>query len=75
MAREGLFVLEPKIRVDRALLQRLARIAGRAGYSSTEEYVRHLLEKAVADAEATDPDAAESEEDVRKRLQGLGYID
>ena len=68
-------MFEPKIRVDRALYRRLTRVAERAGYSSVEEFILHLLEKAAGDAEAGDPDSAESEEDVRKRLQGLGYID
>jgi hypothetical protein len=65
-------VFQPKIKIERALYERLMRVADSAGYSSVDEFVLHLLEKAAADGEAGD---AESEEAVRKRLQGLGYID
>ncbi len=60
----------PKIKLDRDLYQRLARCAEAAGYSSTEEFIRHALEKAAAVLEQ-----AETEEEIRKRLQGLGYLD
>jgi len=40
-----------------------------AGYSSVDEFVTHALEKEMAQLEEAD-----SEEDVRKKLQGLGYI-
>ena len=60
----------PKIKVDRDLYDRLARCAETAGYSSTGEFVRHTLEKAAAALEA-----AGSEEEIKKRLQGLGYLD
>ena len=60
----------PKIKLDRELFERLKRCAEAAGYSSVEEFVRHALEKAAAAA-----DEADSEEEVKKRLQGLGYLD
>jgi metal-responsive CopG/Arc/MetJ family transcriptional regulator len=60
----------PKVKLDRDLYQRLQRCAEAAGYSSTEEFIRHALEKAAAAL-----DEADSEEEVKKRLQGLGYID
>ena len=60
----------PKIKLDRELYRRLARCAEAAGYSSTEEFIRHTLEKAAAAVEDAD-----SEEEVRKRLQGLGYLE
>jgi hypothetical protein len=40
-----------------------------AGYSSPEEFITHALEKEIATLEEAD-----SEEEIRKRLQGLGYI-
>ena len=40
-----------------------------AGYSSAEEFITHALEKELALLEDAD-----SEEDIKKRLQGLGYI-
>jgi metal-responsive CopG/Arc/MetJ family transcriptional regulator len=63
-------MLGPKVKLDRDLYQRLSRCAEMAGYSSTEEFIRHTLEKAAAALESAD-----SEEEVKKRLQGLGYLD
>jgi metal-responsive CopG/Arc/MetJ family transcriptional regulator len=60
----------PKVKLDRELYERLARCAEAAGYSSTDEFIRHTLEKAAAAIEEAD-----SEEEIKKRLQGLGYID
>ncbi len=60
----------PKIKVDKDLYERARQCAEAAGYSSVDEFVRHTLEKAVAALEEAD-----SEEEVRKRLQGLGYLD
>lgn len=60
----------PKVRIDRDLYRRLARCAEAAGYSSTEEFIRHTLERAAAALECAD-----TEEEIRKRLQGLGYLD
>jgi len=60
----------PKVKLDRDLYERLQRCAEAAGYSSTEEFIRHALEKAAAAIEEAD-----SEEEIKKRLQGLGYID
>ena len=59
----------PKIKIEPVLYERLKKVAEAAGYSGVDEFVTHLLEKATADAEQV-----ESEEEVRKRLQHLGYI-
>jgi metal-responsive CopG/Arc/MetJ family transcriptional regulator len=63
-------VFGSKIKIDDALYEKLKRAAEEKGYSSTDEFITHLLEAAVAD-DAGD----ESEEEVKKRLQGLGYIE
>ena len=60
----------PKVRIDKELYERLKRCAETAGYSSTDEFIRHVLEKTAAAGEEAD-----SEDEVRKRLQGLGYLD
>jgi hypothetical protein len=60
----------PKLKLDRDLYERLKRCAEAAGYSSADEFIRHTLEKAAAAIEEAD-----SEEEVKKRLQGLGYLD
>jgi hypothetical protein len=63
-------MFEPKIKIDRELYERLMITAAQAGYSSVDEFVTHLLEKAAADAER-----AQGKEEVKKRLQGLGYLE
>jgi len=57
------------VRLDKALLAKAKRYADVAGYSSVEEFVTHALEKAIAQLETAD-----SEDEIRKRLKGLGYI-
>jgi metal-responsive CopG/Arc/MetJ family transcriptional regulator len=58
-----------KVKLDRDLLARVKRYADIAGYSSVEEFITHALEKELAQLEEAD-----SEDEIRKRLQGLGYI-
>ena len=59
-----------KIAIDHELYERLEKAAQVAGYSSVEEFVVHLLEGAASPAGAD-----ESEEQVRQRLKGLGYLE
>ncbi len=59
----------PKISLDKGLLARVTKFADIAGYSSVEEFVTHALEKELAVLEEAD-----SEEEIKKKLQGLGYI-
>ena len=58
-----------RITLDKALLIKVKRYAGLAGYSSAEEFITHALEKEIAHLES-----AASEEEVKKRLKGLGYL-
>ena len=58
-----------KIKVENELYDRMKRFSEIAGYSSVEEFVSHVLEK-----ELSTVDDSESEEEVKKRLQGLGYL-
>jgi metal-responsive CopG/Arc/MetJ family transcriptional regulator len=58
-----------RIKLDKDLMEKLKRYAALAGYSSVQEFVTHALEKEIAQLEDAD-----SEEEVKKRLQGLGYI-
>ena len=57
------------IKLDKNLLAKVKRYADLAGYSSVEEFITHALEKEVALL-----DQADSEEEVKKKLKGLGYI-
>ena len=57
------------VKIDKALLAKVKRYAYLAGYSSVDEFVTHALEKEIAQLEE-----AESPEEIKKRLKGLGYI-
>ena len=59
-----------KVKIDKSLYERVEQTAERAGYASADEFVKHLLEKAVSDVEE-----AETDEEVEKQLRGLGYIE
>ncbi len=58
-----------KITLDKDLLARVKKFADIAGYSSVEEFISHALEKELAVLEEAD-----TEEEIKKKLQGLGYI-
>jgi len=57
------------IKLDKALIARVKRYADLAGYSSVEEFITHALEKELAHL-----DEAESEQELKNKLKGLGYI-
>ena len=59
-----------KIKIDRDLFDRLRKAAEARGYATVEEFVAHVLEKAVADVDDGDTASA-----VRERLRGLGYVE
>ncbi len=59
-----------KIKLEKSLYHRVVRAGERAGYSSTDEFVTHVLEKAVSDLQDES-----SDEEVEKQLRGLGYIE
>ena len=58
-----------RIRLNPELLARVKKHSQAAGYSSVEEFITHALEKELAHLESS-----ESEEELRKRLKGLGYL-
>lgn len=57
------------IKIDKHLLTKIKRYADLAGYSSVEEFITHVLEKEIAKLEESD-----SEEEIKKKLKGLGYL-
>ena len=59
------------IKIEKDLVNRAKKCAEIAGYSSTEEFVQHVLEKELAKIE----ESGTSDEDIAKSLQGLGYIE
>ena len=58
-----------KIKLDKDLVNKVKRYADIAGYSTPEEFITHALEKELSKLEGAD-----SEEEIKKRLRGLGYI-
>ena len=61
---------DKKISLEKELWERVKRFAAIAGYSSADEFVAHVLEKELAGLKATD-----SDDNIRKKLKGLGYIE
>jgi hypothetical protein len=57
------------LKLDKALIARAKRYSDLAGYSSVEEFIVHVIEKELAKLEGSD-----SEEEIKKKLKGLGYI-
>ena len=58
------------IKLEKDLLERVKKCADLAGYSSPQEFIVHVLEKELAKIEEGD-----SDEEILKKLQGLGYIE
>jgi metal-responsive CopG/Arc/MetJ family transcriptional regulator len=64
-------MFEPKIRIPKDLYRRLTECAEAAGYASMDEFIRHVLEKEIERIVCTEAD----QEEIKRRLQGLGYLD
>ena len=58
-----------KLKIDKNLLERAKKFAAAAGYSSVDEFISHLVEKELQKLEG-----AQDDDEVKKRLKGLGYI-
>ena len=58
-----------KIKLDKDLMDKVKKYAEMSGYSSLEEFITHCLEKEISKLEESD-----SEEEIKKKLKGLGYI-
>ena len=58
-----------KVKLDKDLMDRIRKVADVAGYATAEEFITHVLEKEMLHFED-----AGSDEDIRERLKGLGYI-
>lgn len=57
------------IRLDEQLWDKIKRYSALAGYSSPVEFVEHALQKELAKLEEAD-----SDERIKEKLKGLGYI-
>ena len=58
------------IKLNKALAAKIKRCAEAGGYSSPEEFVEHVLEREISKLDTT-----ASDEEIAKKLQGLGYLD
>jgi metal-responsive CopG/Arc/MetJ family transcriptional regulator len=58
------------IKLNQALMEKVKKCADAAGYSSPQEFVEHLIERELAKVESS-----ASDEEIAKKLQGLGYLD
>ncbi|HWB96622.1 MAG TPA: hypothetical protein VG672_07975 [Bryobacteraceae bacterium] len=56
--------------MNKPLWERIQRCAKVAGYSSAQEFVEHVLERELAKIESSD-----SDEEITRKLKGLGYLD
>lgn len=64
-----------KVKIEGDLLDQVKRCVEAGGYESVDEFVVRVLEKEVKKVLPPDEGGATSRELVKKRLQGLGYID
>lgn len=59
-----------KIKIDKELLNKIKKYSSLAGYTTPEEFVHHVLEKEISKLE----EGGDSDEDIKNKLKGLGYI-
>lgn len=60
-----------KIKIEESLYEKVKILAEKAGYSSPDEFVAHMLEREINQpGQAQDLD----DQEVLDRLKGLGYI-
>jgi hypothetical protein len=59
----------PKIKLDKDVYERATKVAEIAGYATVAEVVSPVGERALQNFEDT-----QSDDDIKKKLQGLGYI-
>jgi len=60
----------PSIKLNKALWGKVKKCSDAGGYSSPTEFIEHVLEKELAKV-----DDSASDEEIAKKLQGLGYLD
>jgi hypothetical protein len=59
------------VKLNRTLCDRARLQAQKAGYSSLEEFIEHVLERELAKQE----DNPVTRDDVEEKLKGLGYLE
>jgi metal-responsive CopG/Arc/MetJ family transcriptional regulator len=63
-------MLGTTIKLNKELMEKVKKCADAAGYSSPQEFVEHVLERELAKVESS-----VSDEEIARKLQGLGYLD
>jgi len=58
------------VKLKKELWDRVKRCSDAAGYSAPEEFIEHVLERELAKLED-----AQSDEEIVKKLKGLGYLE
>jgi hypothetical protein len=64
-----------KVRIDDELYAKAQKCAELAGYSSADEFIQHVVEKEINQIMGPDSGEGGTAEEIKKRLQGLGYIE
>ena len=65
-----------KVKIEGELLEQVKRCAEKSGYASVDEFVLHTMENEVKRLMGSEQGGStDSQELVKKRLQGLGYIE
>ena len=65
-----MFSSKKSVKLEKQLYERLEALAEKQGYSSTDELIVHLLEKA-----SSENDEDLDREQAERQLRGLGYIE
>ncbi|MEO8128199.1 MAG: hypothetical protein ABJF23_20795 [Bryobacteraceae bacterium] len=63
-------MLKPTIKLNKDLWEKVKKCSEAGGYSSPQEFVEHVLEKELASL-----DESESDEEIARKLKGLGYLE
>jgi len=58
------------VKINKVLWSKVKACAKAGGYSSADEFVEHVLEKELASFQE-----AESDEEIVRKMKGLGYLD
>ncbi len=64
-----------RVKIEDELYERARKCAELAGYSSADEFIQHVLEKEIARIMGSESGEGDAPEEIKKRLQGLGYIE
>lgn len=58
-----------KVKIDKEIYERAKVVSDTAGYATVDEFFEHVMERELQHFEG-----AESDEDIKNKLKGLGYI-